>query len=173
MHGGPSVLTEDPDTYLPTDRHLIRNRIACSISRLGRTSCSPNPAFLSYPTIGDVFGPAIAPKFAAKRLNLLAVAPRSLKGSNTIVTEAVRFPGPNSASSINAGVRQAGFAGLLIDQNGQPIFYAIHLNQTFSDFDRVPRTAPRPAARRTRQDGPRRVTLLRGRGESHAAVAHP
>ncbi|MCK1744139.1 hypothetical protein IVA80_25710 [Bradyrhizobium sp. 139] len=93
-----------------------------------------NPAFLSYPTIGDVFGPQIAPQFAAKRLNLLAVAPRGLKGSNNFNVATVRIPGPNDPGSINAGVRQAGFAGLLIDQDGQPIFYAIHINQTFADF---------------------------------------
>ncbi|MDA9414096.1 hypothetical protein XH81_04365 [Bradyrhizobium sp. CCBAU 25360] len=93
-----------------------------------------NPAFLSYPTIGDVFGPQIAPQFAAKRLNLLAVAPRGLKGSNNFDVATVRIPGPNDPSSINAGVRQAGFAGLLIDQDGQPIFYAIHINQTFAEL---------------------------------------
>jgi hypothetical protein len=92
------------------------------------------PAFLSYPTIGDVFGPNFAPMFVAKRLNLLALAPRALKGSNDPGTDTPKLPGPNSATSINAGVRQAGFAGLLIDQNGQPIFYAIHLNQKFADF---------------------------------------
>ncbi|GLR90380.1 hypothetical protein [Bradyrhizobium iriomotense] len=96
-----------------------------------------NPAFLSYPMIGDVFGPAIASKFAAKRLNLLAVAPRALKGSNNFTADAMRFPGPSTPGSINAGVRQAGFAGLLIDQSGQPIFYAIHMNQTFVDFVRA------------------------------------
>ncbi|WP_271610877.1 hypothetical protein [Bradyrhizobium sp. CCBAU 21360] len=95
-----------------------------------------SPAFLSYPTIGDVFGPAVAPMFAAKRLNLLALAPRALKGSNDPTTDTPRVPGPNSATSINAGVRQAGFAGLLIDQVGQPIFYAVHMNQTFADFVR-------------------------------------
>ncbi|WP_375312797.1 hypothetical protein WHZ77_05825 [Bradyrhizobium sp. A5] len=72
------------------------------------------PAFLSYPTISDVFGPESAPKFAAKKLSLLALAPRSLKGSNNFdAASAARFPGPNTAGSINAGVRQAGFAGLL------------------------------------------------------------
>ena len=96
-----------------------------------------NPAFLSYPTIGDVFGAAIGSKFAAKRLNLLAVAPRALKGSNNFTANAMRFPGPSTPGSINAGVRQAGFAGLLIDQSGQPIFYAIHMNQTFVDFVRA------------------------------------
>ncbi|QOZ66595.1 hypothetical protein WN72_09575 [Bradyrhizobium arachidis] len=98
-----------------------------------------SPTFLSYPTIGDVFGPAVAPTLspiAAKRLNLLALAPRALKGSNDPTTDTPRLPGPNSATSINAGVRQAGFAGLLIDQSGQPIFYAIHMNQTFADFVR-------------------------------------
>ncbi|WP_426421761.1 hypothetical protein [Bradyrhizobium genosp. A] len=68
---------------------------------------------------------------------MLAVAPRALKGSNNTLTDAARFPGPNSAGSINAGVRQAGFAGLLIDRNGQPIFYAIHMNQAFADFVRA------------------------------------
>lgn len=96
-----------------------------------------SPAFLSYPTIGDVFGPTVAPMFVAKRLNLLALAPRALKGSNDPATDVPRLPGPNSATSINAGVRQAGFAGLLIDQGGQPIFYAIHMNQAFADFVRT------------------------------------
>jgi len=111
-----------------------------------------NPAFLSYPTIGDVFGPAIAPNFAAKRLNLLAVAPRALKGSNNFVANVSKFPGPNTPNSINAGVRQAGFAGLLIDQGGQPIFYAIHMNQTFADFVRTNSLTTKAAVENARDD---------------------
>lgn len=83
---------------------------------------------------------------------MLAVAPRALKGSNNFAASVSRFPGPNSASSINAGVRQAGFAGLLIDQSGQPIFYAIHMNQTFANFVRANNLTSKAAVENARSD---------------------
>jgi hypothetical protein len=94
------------------------------------------PAFLSYPTIGDVFGVNAAPMFAARRFGLLFLAPRALKGSNDPASDAPGLPGANSSTAINAGVRQAGLAGLLIDQTGRPIFYAIHFNSAYADFIR-------------------------------------
>jgi hypothetical protein len=97
---------------------------------------SGGPAFLSYPTIADVFGADAAPKFAAKSAGRLSLAPRALKGSNDPTTDAAGHPGPSTPAVINAGARQAGLGGLLIDQNGKPIFYAIHMNEAFAAFIR-------------------------------------
>jgi len=94
------------------------------------------PAFLQYPAIADVFGASIVPNFAVKQPNLLSLAPRALKGSNDPTSDSSGPPGPNTPATINAGVRKAGLDGLLIDQNGRPIFYAIHMNETFAAFIR-------------------------------------
>lgn len=90
-------------------------------------------AFLSYPTISDVFGQksVITSGFAPQRGKMLSLAPRSLKGSNDPSTDPV-----GKAAVVNAGARQAGLNGLLVDQRGNPVFYAIHMNQAFADFVR-------------------------------------
>jgi len=63
---------------------------------------------------------------------MLSLAPRNLQTPNESVTpEGVQLP------IINAGVTQAGpLRGLLIDQNGNPIFYAIHVNDVYASFVR-------------------------------------
>jgi hypothetical protein len=94
------------------------------------------PAFLSYPTIDDVFGAAAATSFAARRADFLSLAPRAFKGSNDPTTDLPSRPGASDPAVINAGVRQAGLDGLLIDRNGRPIFYAIHMNDVFASFIR-------------------------------------
>jgi hypothetical protein len=92
--------------------------------------------FESYPTIADVFGPPATSMFAAKSPGRLSLAPRALKGSNDPTTDGPGRAGANNPAIINAGVRQAGLNGLLIDQNGRPIFYAIHVNEAFAAFIR-------------------------------------
>jgi hypothetical protein len=79
------------------------------------------PKFLSYATIEDVFGHDVAPQFAKESGGLLSLAPRSLES-------------PNQTPAIGAGVRQAVSRGLLLDQNGHPVFYAIHMNPEFVKF---------------------------------------
>lgn len=93
-------------------------------------------AFLSYPTIADVFGPISAQKVVFRQSSLLSLSPRAFKGSNDPSSDPPGRAGPSSPSAINAGVRQAGLDGLLIDQNGRPIFYAIHMNSAFEAFVR-------------------------------------
>ena len=114
------------------------------------------PAFLSFSTIPDVFpetsGVHAKSIFAAKQSGLLSLAPRALKGSNDPTTDATAKPGPNTAATINAGVRQAGFAGLLIDQNGRPIFYAIHMNDAFAAFIRDNHLTTKPAVQNADPD---------------------
>src|SRR5258708_2313418 len=92
-------------------------------------------AFESYPTIADVFGAPATSMFAAKSPGRLSLAPRALKGPNDPTTEGPGRAGVNNAASIT-DVRQAGLNGLLIDQNGRPIFYAIHMNEAFAAFIR-------------------------------------
>lgn len=82
------------------------------------------PRFLSsYATIKDLFGPNAGPEFA-KEGNTLGLAPRTIELANE------KTDRPN----INAGVSQAGLKGVLIDQNGNPIYYAIHVNDVFAKF---------------------------------------
>jgi hypothetical protein len=88
------------------------------------------PRFLAYSTIADLFGEAAAPQFARQQAGVLSLAPRTLEQPND-----KQSPSGNIPPAINAGVTQAGpLRGLLIDQNGNPIFYAIHVNETFASF---------------------------------------
>jgi hypothetical protein len=84
------------------------------------------PRFLSssYFTVADLFGASAVPQFARPQSGLLSLAPRNIQS-------------PNETILINAGVNQAGpLRGLLIDQNGNPIYYAIHVNKVYADFVR-------------------------------------
>jgi len=96
------------------------------------------PAFLNYDTIESMFGsaPAVFAKFSAMKVGRLSLAPRALKGSNDAQGSAAGATGKlrSKVVEINAGARQAGLNGLLVDQNGNPIFYSIHVNQSFADF---------------------------------------
>ena len=80
-----------------------------------------SPAFLSYASIEDLFDHEVSPTFAKQSGRLLSVAPRTIQN-------------PNSPPNINQGINQAGLRGLLIDQGGHPIFYAIHVNRNFQKF---------------------------------------
>jgi hypothetical protein len=85
---------------------------------------SGKPTFLSYATIEKAFGKGAASfkGFAPLRQGVLSLAPRTLQS-------------PNGTPTVGAGPIQAGgLQGLLIDQEGRPIFYAIHMNQQFENF---------------------------------------
>jgi hypothetical protein len=64
------------------------------------------PIFLTYPAIRDVFTPP-APAMQNIDQNL---------------------------ALLDAGINQAKSQGILVDQNGNPVFYAINVNGTFKDF---------------------------------------
>ena len=64
------------------------------------------PDFLTYPTIRDVFVPSVP--------TLRNVDP--------------------ALPLLDAGINQAKSQGILIDQNGNPVFYAIHVNAAFKTF---------------------------------------
>lgn len=89
------------------------------------------PRFLSYATIADLFGGSAAFQFAQKKTGMLSLAPRIAQFPN----EKLLLNVPGQPPGIDAGVNQAGpLRGLLIDQNGNPIYYAIHVNNVFADF---------------------------------------
>jgi hypothetical protein len=92
------------------------------------------PRFLStYATIADLFGPAAALQFAPQHPGILSLAPRTAQFPNEKLLHA-----PGNPPGIDAGVNQAGpLRGLLIDQNGHPIYYAIHVNNVYEDFIKV------------------------------------
>lgn len=80
------------------------------------------PSFLGYPTIEQTFGSNSIKLFALHKSGLLSLAPRTLQT-------------PNGPVKVGAGVKQAGpLQGLLIDQEGNPIYYAIHMNTVFTQF---------------------------------------
>lgn len=106
------------------------------------------PRFLSaYLTVAELFpSSAVSTRMFARRnsavehaqtsVNVLAarpphselmLAPRSLQHPNDTAD-----PGDNAA--IDDGVRQAVTDGLLIDQRGNAIYYAIHVNRAFASF---------------------------------------
>lgn len=67
-----------------------------------------DPAFLGYPRIETVFEPF---------------------GANAGKPAADPF-----GADLASGVQQAGMGGILIDQNGSPVYYAMHFNDRFADF---------------------------------------
>ena len=89
------------------------------------------PRFLSsYSTIADLFGSGADPQFAAQQEGFLSLAARTTQFPNETVM------GPDGRPpKIDAGISQAGpLRGLLIDQNGHPIYYAIHVNDIYNNF---------------------------------------
>ena len=80
-----------------------------------------SPAFLSYLSFEGLFDRQVSPVIAKQTGRVVSLAPRAIQSSNSL---------PN----INQGIAQAGLRGLLIDQAGHPIFYAIHVNGDFQKF---------------------------------------
>ena len=79
-----------------------------------------SPRFLKFATIERLFGHGLAPMFAHESARILGLAPRSVERPNQSLTP----------SDIN----QAKLQGLLVDSSGQPVFYAIHVNQAYQTF---------------------------------------
>jgi hypothetical protein len=88
------------------------------------------PAFLGYPNIASVFGATASAKtFASVQGNSLSVAVRDLQRPNSLSAP------PSRLVSIGDGVRQAGgLAFVVVDGNGDPVYYSIHVNTAFSNF---------------------------------------
>ncbi len=85
------------------------------------------PRFLSDPTIADT---AAVPQFAKAQTGMLSLALRIAQFPNEKLLHT-----NGHAPGLDAGVNQAGpLRGLLIDQNGNPIYYAIHVNSVYADF---------------------------------------
>jgi hypothetical protein len=85
------------------------------------------PAFLSYKTSQDLFGTtteALVEQRASDRLDL---TPR--------VAPEPHDTGREEQDAVGSlDVFQAGFRGILVDQQGRPVFYSIHVNNNFNDF---------------------------------------
>jgi hypothetical protein len=81
-------------------------------------------ALLSMPTFKDVFKTKESPLFANQEPNLLSLAPRVSKVANK--DEESHF---EMRDMLQAGSQQA-----LIDQKGNIVWYAIHLNKTYEAF---------------------------------------
>jgi hypothetical protein len=95
---------------------------------------SGKPLFLrDYLTIQQLFPGLNLTQFAAAQTGMLSLAPRTAQLPND-KTPLIASP---ARTKINDGFKQAGpAAGLLIDQNGYPVFYAIHVNDKYADFIR-------------------------------------
>jgi hypothetical protein len=129
-----------PDTPLPTfDTPLPHPAPDCPFYQAGwqvflramQKDGTGQASFLSYTTIADLFGGSAAYQFANTRSGMLSLAPRIAQFPN----EKLLLHAPGQPPGIDAGVNQAGpLRGLLIDQNGNPIYYAIHVNNVFSEF---------------------------------------
>lgn len=78
------------------------------------------PRFVPYKSFNQLFGKPISISTAAPKSNLLNLTPRVVK----------------QATSVNDfdGVAQAGLSGVLVDQAGTPIYYAMHFNEDFVNF---------------------------------------
>ena len=78
------------------------------------------PRFRGYKSFTELFDKPLSVASAAPKAHLLNLTPRVLK----------------QASSVNDfdGVAQAGLSGVLVDQIGFPIYYAMHFNDDFVNF---------------------------------------
>ena len=83
-------------------------------------------AFLGQPTFEDVFKTKESALFADQKPNLLSLAPRRSKVSNKQETEHGHFKMDD--------LLQAGSQQVLVDPQGNVIWYAIHLNKTYEAF---------------------------------------
>lgn len=90
-----------------------------------KESPSANYDFLLFPGFDDVFK-------IIKQSNFARISDVSAKRS-AFLNLAPRTPEPETPSVFD-GIKQAGLDGILVDQNGQAIFYAIHMNSVFVDF---------------------------------------
>jgi hypothetical protein len=82
------------------------------------------PLFLSLPTYEDVFKVKESALFADQRSGLLSLAPRRAKVGNK--AETAHFESDDLLQALTREV--------LIDPQGDAIWYAIHLNRTYRDF---------------------------------------
>jgi len=92
------------------------------------------PLFLrEYLSMQQLFPQLNVAQFAAAQAGMLSLAPRTVQLPN----DKTLLMGAVAGARINDGFKQAGpAAGLLIDQDGYPIFYAIHVNAQYADFIR-------------------------------------
>jgi hypothetical protein len=88
------------------------------------------PIFLAYSAIADLFGVTAVPQFAKPQSGMLSLAPRTAQFPNEKLLHTSGNP-----AGLDAGVNQAGpLRGVLIDHNGNPIYYAIHVNELYRTF---------------------------------------
>lgn len=89
-----------------------------------------HPAFLKYPDIVDLFGVDASPLAPRRQANMESA---SLK-----VVQLPNDPTGTQLAKFGAGVRQAGNPqGIVVDKNGNPLFYSIHVNPAFQTFTTV------------------------------------
>lgn len=81
-----------------------------------------SPAFLSYPAFDDLFA-SNGTSPAAYAGTLMSLTPRTIQRANAV---------PHQPAF--SDIAQAGLRGVLIDQRGRPIYYAIHVNPAFAAF---------------------------------------
>lgn len=84
-----------------------------------------HPAFLGYEGMNDLFGPDKIMTFAQGDTKILNLAPRTPEASE-----------PDVKTVIVNGIKQASVDGVLVDQNNHAVYYAIHMNPTFTGFVR-------------------------------------
>lgn len=78
------------------------------------------PRFLGYKTYTGLFGTSLSVATPKETVGKLSLTPRLVK----------EFNGPGDFD----GIEQAGFSGVLVDQSGNPVYYAMHFNDVYSDF---------------------------------------
>lgn len=89
-------------------------------------------SFLSFPSMRSMFDAQTI------TTNVLSLAPRSIQMPNDASTfqmaAALTKIAGASATSVDAGIEQAGNAAILFDQRGHPVYYGIHVNDAFAKF---------------------------------------
>jgi hypothetical protein len=88
------------------------------------------PEFLNYPTFEKVFSKKATPLFAEAQPGTLSLAPRGIQLPN-----AGKLSDPDlDMTDILQAAGSSALQKVLIDQNGNAVWYMIHVSQPFADF---------------------------------------
>ena len=116
----------EPGALTPRDCEFYRWAWQTFLYSTQVTEKTRKPAFLSYSSFADVFHAKPSPQFPRHKAGFLALGPRTLQFSN--------HAGEGTPSVPIADIRQAGVSALLIDQQGNPVFYGLHMNSAYVRF---------------------------------------
>jgi hypothetical protein len=127
----PETQTPEPDFHAPTSNCEFHQWAWQSFLWISQPTASGRIRLLDQPTAGDLFAPGRPP--APLSHNLIQQYGQRQPNLQLRVSKL------SSPSSSIGSIHQALSQGVLVDANGQPIYYASHINATYYEFVRTNR----------------------------------